>query len=137
LRTLGLSYNRLTILPSGLGSLARLESLDAQCNRLRELPAGIGKLRALRELRLQENQLRALPDEVAILRQLSKLMVTRNELRLLPEAVLRRRRQFQQLGIAHNPLLLRQIALRAGGLSNLDISSRANGGHWCGTRHVG
>jgi len=69
---LDLSNQGLTELPSEIGSLTRLESLDlshdwrklGKFNKLVVLPPEIGCLARLRHLNLSFNQLKALPPEI-------------------------------------------------------------------------
>lgn len=55
--SLNLSGNRLTALPTSIGSLNCLEILDASNNDLRELPPTIGDLQTLQTLNITGNPL--------------------------------------------------------------------------------
>ena len=59
LRDLRLDGNRLTGLPSALGSLTALTRLSADNNALVSLPASLSRLSSLRELSLENNRLAA------------------------------------------------------------------------------
>ena len=61
---LDLSYNAITSLPAGIGSMQNLQYLDISNNRITELPKEIGKLKRLTHLIVSANDLSKLPEEV-------------------------------------------------------------------------
>ena len=77
---LDVSYNRLTTLPSTVGSLLALKTLRANNNALTELPRQLGKLHELSTLDVSANQLRYLPATLNRLRQLRAIIVDENPL---------------------------------------------------------
>lgn len=77
---LDLSDNALTgALPSEIGRLTSLTSLDASGNRMTGVPAEVGQLSRLEELDLSDNQLTGLPLELGNLQQLKRLDLSGNE----------------------------------------------------------
>jgi internalin A len=64
LQSLDLKVNQLTSLPAEIGQLTKLRSLDLSNNQLTGLPAGIGRLSNLQSLNLEGNQLPKLPPEI-------------------------------------------------------------------------
>lgn len=79
--------NRLTQLPSEIGSLPKLQRLFICANRLTSLPATLCNLATLIELQLFSNQLSSLPDEIGRLGSLEILVVNDNPLETLPESL--------------------------------------------------
>ncbi|XP_044228584.1 leucine-rich repeat-containing protein 18 [Thunnus albacares] len=79
---LNLSNNRLTsaALPSTLGLLTNLKSLNLGMNQLDDLPPTMVALDSLQELGLFDNLFISLPEFVKVLRSLTKLNVKRNPL---------------------------------------------------------
>ncbi len=84
LRTLDLGHNLLSSLPDSMAALEALEILYIHDNRLSELPAWIGSLRGLTYLNVAENGLRELPS-VARLSRLIELRAMHNRLTGVPE----------------------------------------------------
>jgi len=64
LRSIDLSYNALMVLPVEIGNLSQLRRLDLRCNELRNLPWTIGHLPKLKELLLKGNPFSELPSEL-------------------------------------------------------------------------
>ena len=75
LRTLDLSENKLSTIPSEIGSFEQLKHLKLSKNRLASLPDSIGRLGKLESLSVCDNLLKSLPQSVA---QLSHLKQVRN-----------------------------------------------------------
>jgi len=84
LRTLDLGHNVLSSLPDSMAELQALEILYIHDNRLAALPAWIGSLRSLTYLNVAENGLRSLP-EVSGLSHLIELRAMHNRLTDVPE----------------------------------------------------
>lgn len=80
LTALYLNDNCLQRLPSDIGLLVSLRTLDLSNNKLRTLPAELGELIQLRELHLNQNNLRNLPYEIGKLFQLVVLGLHGNPL---------------------------------------------------------
>ena len=79
LETLDLSGNDLAgALPSQIGHLINLRTLNASHNRMTGVPAEIGQLQHLEYLDLSYNQLTGLPHELGNLQQLRILNLTGN-----------------------------------------------------------
>ena len=85
LRDLRLDGNRLTGLPSALGSLTALTRLSADNNALVSLPASLSRLSSLRELSLENNRLAAPVVDVTRWSHLRSLQLHGNPLEFLPE----------------------------------------------------
>ena len=79
-----LAHNRLSPLPTSLGSLSGLRRLDVSNNSLTELPDEIGLLERLEVLVAKRNQLKSLPDSIARLGALRELNVSGNRLEKFP-----------------------------------------------------
>lgn len=85
LGTAGHRQNYITILPSTIGNLSKLERLDIAYNRLSTIPSDIGNLTNLRVLHLQHNNLTTFPQELSNLRNLEELYLNNNEFTLTME----------------------------------------------------
>lgn len=84
LRTLDLGHNVLSSLPDSMAELQALEILYIHDNRLSVLPSWLGSLRSLTYLNVAENGLRSLPG-VAGLSRLIELRAMHNRLTDVPE----------------------------------------------------
>lgn len=89
LRTLDLKLNYLKVLPPDLGELKNLTSLTLLGNQLETLPPEIGNLTNLERLYLSENKLIALPAHIGHLTKLVMLTLSYNPLRSLPDELWR------------------------------------------------
>lgn len=78
--------NRLSKLPRGFGSFAKLEILDLTYNNLREqsLPGNFFFIPTLRALYLGDNDFECFPEDVAHLTNLQILVLRENDLIDLP-----------------------------------------------------
>lgn len=77
LRTLDLSENKLSTIPSEIGTFEQLKHLRLSKNRLTSLPDSIGRLSKLESLSVCDNDLRSLPQSVSQLshlKQVSKIL---------------------------------------------------------------
>jgi Leucine-rich repeat (LRR) protein len=81
------SHNLLESLPSTIGDLHTLESLDVSHNRLKLLPNTIGDLHKLDRINVGSNDLTELPDSMVDLSTLTLLNVSSNRLLSLPDAI--------------------------------------------------
>ncbi|XP_045090565.1 disease resistance protein PIK5-NP-like isoform X2 [Aegilops tauschii subsp. strangulata] len=70
---------RITEIPSEIGKLQRLETLEVRNTCSTELPVEIGRLKQLRTLLVPGNELKVLPREIGRLQQLETLDMSRNE----------------------------------------------------------
>lgn len=80
LTKLYLNYNKLSVLPEGIGRLRNLTHLDVSLNELRVLPPEIGMLVNLKQLLLFDNHIEYLPTELGSLFQLEMLGIEGNPL---------------------------------------------------------
>ncbi|XP_065644574.1 DISP complex protein LRCH3 isoform X3 [Hydra vulgaris] len=103
LKILKASYNKLTGLPTQIGLLSKLQSLDVSCNELTSLPSTMGELSSLRLLNIRRNQITALPDELSKLKNLSSLDFSCNKVSVIPPAF-RLITSLTCLDLASNPL---------------------------------
>jgi len=101
----------LTRLPSSIGQLTKLQSLNIFRNQLSALPNAIGNLSQLRFLYISENRLTALPEAIGRLSQLQFLSASENRLTALPEAI-GRLSQLHHLNLCNNRLTALPKSLR-------------------------
>ncbi len=87
LLTLDLAENKLTWLPKSLGRLSELQMLCLAGNGLTSLPKSLGNLAQLTVLGLADNQLKSLPEFLGDLTQLCSLDLAENRLTSLPESL--------------------------------------------------
>ncbi len=85
LKTLRLSENRLHALPAEIGGLDKLESLFVSGNALVDLPSSMAGLRSLKVLDASANQLKTFPSFVTALKKLDVLDLSRNKIAALPD----------------------------------------------------
>lgn len=90
LRLLDAHFNELRGLPSSIGKLKNLETLNVSSNfsDLQELPITFGDLSNLRELDLSNNQIHSLPDTFGRLENLEKINLDQNPLSEPPAEVI-------------------------------------------------
>jgi hypothetical protein len=87
LQTLNLRYTQIKKLPTEIGQLIMLDTLSISHNQLHELPSEIGELCMLKNLYISNNQLQELPTEIGNLTKLEKLHLRRNKLKQLPTEI--------------------------------------------------
>ena len=87
LQTLDLANNQLNTLPPEIGNLTALTFLNLDYNQLTTLPPEIGNLTALTQLDLGNNQLTTLPPEIGNLTALPQLDLSDNQLTTLPPEI--------------------------------------------------
>ncbi len=84
LKSLDLSFNRLTSVPAELGELTNLKTLDLRDNRLTNFPRELGKLTKLMTLDLSTNKLTIVLPELGKLANLKTLNLSDNRLTAFP-----------------------------------------------------
>jgi len=77
----------LTSIPSEIGKLTQLISLNISKNEIDQLPSEIGKLVNLKVLNVSFNKLTGLPSEIGNLLSLEELDLAFNKLKKLPETI--------------------------------------------------
>lgn len=118
LKSLSLSYNDLTVLPSTIGKLTHLTALDLNGNNLHSLPETIGNLAQLTELDLQDNWLDKLPETIGNLTKLTKLNLRANKFISFPKPI-EHLTQLTELSLANNRLS--ELSETIGNLTQLRI----------------
>lgn len=103
LKILKASHNRISVIPSEIGALSRLQLLDLSCNELTKLPSTIGDLGALRALDVHRNNIITLPDELSKLKYLQRLDFSSNKISVIPPAF-RLIQSLVRLNLQDNPL---------------------------------
>lgn len=103
LRTLDVSENKLTVLPTYVGSFAQLKSLNINNNRLTSLPPQIGSLQRLETLMVEHNRITSLPPTVEGLKSLRHISLAHNDLRAFP-VQLCAIRTLDVIDLSHNKL---------------------------------
>ena len=77
---LDVSENKLTgALPSQIGNLKKLKTLDASNNQMTGIPAEIGQLTELESINYANNGITGLPNEIANLKKLKTINLTGND----------------------------------------------------------
>jgi leucine-rich repeat protein SHOC2 len=103
LAELGLSHNKLTSLPTSLGTLTTLTYFEAKNNRLRSMPTEVGSLVYLVTLDVGCNELESVPTEVGTCNSLAFLNLFGNKLKSLPSEI-NQLSYLQWLWLSHNQL---------------------------------
>jgi Leucine-rich repeat (LRR) protein len=111
---------RLTSLPSSIGNLISLQSLDLSSNEIKELPAEIVKLTKLKKIDLSANQLRELPANIIELTSLQELNLSNNQLQELPLDI-GKLNSLEDLELSYNQFV--EIPAAVGNLSSLQTLS--------------
>ncbi len=73
LKSLDLSHNQITTIPSGIRNLKNLERLILNNNEITALPPQIGELLKLEYLDMWSNELTYIPDEIAMIKDNLKI----------------------------------------------------------------
>ena len=121
MKTLNLGYNRISIIPSGIGLLTQLVDLNLTQNQISALPIEIFDLTNLTMLGLANNKLEELYPEIGELQNLKSLYLEANRIKHLPEK-LGKCTNLVQLNFADNPLEFIPEPVKS--LPNLDQPSR-------------
>ncbi|KAL6071481.1 C-terminal of Roc, COR, domain [Balamuthia mandrillaris] len=101
---LDLSDRDLTLLPRSIGRLCgHVVELDLSFNRLVEIPSEIGLLTSLRSLNLQHNKLISVPKELFLLKGLTDLLLDSNQLLFLPAEALSKVASYNLFRAQNNP----------------------------------
>jgi Leucine-rich repeat (LRR) protein len=87
LRTLNLSANKLTQIPSTISGLINLQHIELSYNQLTQIPDAVYDLKSLATLDLSHNQLTRISEHITKLSNLQKLDVAFNELTKLPDQI--------------------------------------------------
>lgn len=87
LKILNIGKNRISSLPAEIGQLVKLETLLANNNRLMHLPGTLSNLRSLRDVSLASNQLKSFPTHLCALKNLSSLDLSHNKITEIPPEV--------------------------------------------------
>jgi tetratricopeptide (TPR) repeat protein len=111
LTTLDLGNNQLTTLPAEVWQLTQLDMLTLGINQLTALPPEIGQLIKLRSLALFSNRLTTVPAEIGQLTQLTMLYLGYNQLTTLP-AEIGQLTQLTRLFVNDNQLTALPVELR-------------------------
>ncbi len=84
---LSLNNCQLKALPSVLGCLKMLTSLDLESNNLEKIPETVCDLEQIINLNLSYNKIKTLPNNFGNLKRLNLLNLSRNQLEILPEGL--------------------------------------------------
>ena len=123
--SLNLRSNRLTHLPTTIGALVSVKTLELGFNRLQgELETAIGTLSSLEALGIDHNRLEGLPPNLGFLKKLDELDASHNNLVVLPESLAQlniRRLQLSNNKIQILPYALGELEV----LEELDLSANS------------
>ena len=103
LRTLSMDKNRLTELPSLIGTMLSLRKISLHSNQLNSLPPSICLLVNLDTLDLHKNSLRTLPPNLGHLHALQRLDLSENKISELPISICGLSEN-AQISVGRNPL---------------------------------
>lgn len=99
----GSPTDKLTVVPPVLEGFTNLRSLDLSSNSLSRLPSFLGEFRCLEELSIGHNQLNVIPDWLGQLTSLKRLTLARNKVTELPLS-LQELTDLRSLELAYNPI---------------------------------
>ena len=86
-KNITMNNKNLTIIPSTIGELNALETLNANSNTLESLPSSLGSIESLNVLTFAGNQLDTVPPELGQLNNLALLSITDNPITSIPSEV--------------------------------------------------
>eukprot|EP00127_Corallochytrium_limacisporum_P007262 Clim_evm3s246 gene=Clim_evmTU3s246 len=104
IRTLDLSFNKLTEIPTAVCALHHLERLNLDNNMIHRITDSVASLRTLQVLSLSGNCLEFLPGTLFQLSQLRELHIANNCLMVIPEEI-NRLTNLRALDVSGNPEL--------------------------------
>lgn len=104
LRMINLSRNKLTMIPTEIGTLKQLQELNLSQNKINVLPNEIGDLGSLEVLVLDRNQLSGLPSSFSNLTSLRRLDLADNLFNNIPWRLLSALPQLESLELRGNRL---------------------------------
>jgi Leucine-rich repeat (LRR) protein len=91
IKTLNLSYNRISVIPDAIATLTNLQILHLSSNRISVIPDAIATLTSLQKLYLNNNQISVIPDAIAnanaALTNLQILDLSSNRISVIPDAI--------------------------------------------------
>ncbi len=87
LQTLNMSFNSLTAIPAEIGNLINLQIINFSDNKISTLPVEIGNLHNLQRLDLSFNDLTVVPSEIGNLNNLQLLCLSDNQLTTIPPEI--------------------------------------------------
>ncbi|MFX0010970.1 MAG: leucine-rich repeat domain-containing protein, partial [Candidatus Hermodarchaeota archaeon] len=102
LEGLHLGNNQIDLIPSNIGTLTNLKSLNLSSNHLSTFPQTFWNLNLLEGLDLSNNEFLILPDEILKLRWLKRLRIRNNNLTKLP-SIFWKMQNLELLDIEENP----------------------------------
>jgi len=108
-KELDLWWENLTIIPSDLSKLTKLECLYLKNNKLTSIP-DLNKLTELGELNLGDNQLTSIPSDLSKLTELKELDLGYNQLTSVPD--LSKLTELEWLNLNNNPINLNADEIR-------------------------
>lgn len=120
IKTLEITQTPLKRLPSEIGYLKNLHSLNLWGNQLTSISHAIGNLKQLKNLYLGSNQLTTLPDEIEQLKDLSLLDLSGNQFTTCPGKIFQLT-NMRNLSLSSNPLAM--LPPEIGNLTNLSMLS--------------
>jgi Leucine-rich repeat (LRR) protein len=114
------------VLPTTIGDLHKLESIDTSHNQLQPLPTTIGDLRLV-FMSVSHNQLESLPASIGSLHALQFLYASHNRLTSLP-ATIGNAHELERIDVSDNDLIDLPDSMRdLSKLHTLDVSSNQIG----------
>ncbi|XP_062537894.1 leucine-rich repeat-containing protein 57 [Armigeres subalbatus] len=87
LKHLNVAGNRLSSIPEVIGVLVKLETVNAMNNLIVRIPQELSQCKNLKQLHLSNNQINEFPTMVCGLKQLDLLDLSRNKITSIPHAV--------------------------------------------------
>ncbi|MCP4986241.1 MAG: T9SS type A sorting domain-containing protein [Colwellia sp.] len=101
--TLYLSYEEISVLPSEIGDLTELLSLNIVVSNIITIPNEIGELKKLTNLSFSGNQISTIPNEIGELKKLTNLSFSDNQISTIP-ATIKNLRNLELLSLDGNQI---------------------------------